>query len=444
MVDIAQHSYDQQLSAIQDLNKAQATQTAKLQEQERLSGIDSTIGKLLSTGVSDPKAILDTLTTNGVKATSKEVADAISNLSPDMKPIYDAMTAAAKGGAPSDILQKIGQAKSVPDAISAAGRYLQDSSLPGGTLGEYLNYKKEAVAAGHVPMDWMSYKNWDDNNKLSIAKAGATKADLDTAQSLAEQLVHGFLAPSELSKRTTGSVSYNTVLKAADDYSMLTTGKHFDIAKSDRNYKFANTPNTQNTLNYLGSLVGSADEKGNLNGGNLGDLKTLSNQITRTNFPALNDAAGWVRYSAGDPKIAQFQATATEVADQVAKILQGGGTGSGTSDAKLQQAVNLFNTGFSKKQLAGVIDALIPLLKNRAQSMVKDNPYLSDYAVQFGFSQNGVGADHPLVSQEDNARQALVTFHDASPANAKKMEALSKIAPNATAAEIAQKLGIKL
>ncbi len=234
-------------------------------------------------------------------------------------------------------------------------------------------------------------------------------------QGLAQSLVNGQLAPTELSKRATGNASYNDVLNAAKLYSQATTGKDFNISQADRDYKFATNINTQSTLNYLGSLVGQADPTtGKFTGGNLGDLQTLSNQVTRTNFPALNNAAAWARYSAGDPQIAAFQATATEVADQVAKILQGGGTGSGTSDAKLQQAVNLFNTGFSKAQLTATINALKPLLANRAKSMVGDNPYLSDYADQFGFSKDQQAAQ---AQQSQQTAPSATTIQKGSTAH---------------------------
>lgn len=211
----------------------------------------------------------------------------------------------------------------------------------------------------------------------------------DTAQSLAQDLVEGRLSPSELPKRTTGKgVTYDAVLKAATDYSMSAYGKKFNIAQADRDYKFAQRPQTQDTLKYLSSLVGN-DEK---DGGNLGELKRLSNSINRTSFPALNDAAAWARFNTGDPSIAAYYATATEVADQVAKILQGGGTGSGTSDAKLAQANALFQKGFSKAQFNAVLNAITPLLKNRAKSIIGDNPYLSDYADKFGFQQTRAGA----------------------------------------------------
>lgn len=239
-----------------------------------------------------------------------------------------------------------------------------------------------------------------EDAQQKLASSGFTNYSAST-QSLAQDLVTGNMAPTELSKRTTGDSSYSDILAAAKKYSLATTGKPFDISEANIDYKYATNPTTQNTLNYLGSLVGSDDGSGNLSGGNMDELVNLSNSIGRTSFPALNNAEAWTRYSAGDPKIAQFQAVATEVADQVAKILQGGGTGSGTSDAKLQQAVNLFNTSFSKAQLTGVVNALKPLLTNRAKSMVKDNPYLSKYADQFGFEQNLGGAKSPTGSADD-------------------------------------------
>lgn len=209
----------------------------------------------------------------------------------------------------------------------------------------------------------------------SDAKAAQMSADQNTPQALGQQLATGLIAPAELSKRATGVSSYNAVLKAADDYSMATTGKHFDIAKADRDYKFATNVQTQNTLNYLGSLIGTDGQTGNLD-----ELLNSSNAITRSRLPALNNVEAWGRLQTGDPQIAAYYATVTEVSDQIAKILQGGGTGSGTSDAKLAQAQALFQKSFSKEQVAATVNAIKPLLANRARNIVGDNPYLSDYA----------------------------------------------------------------
>lgn len=397
LVDIAQKSYDDQVSQLKDLQTASAAQS---------------------------KALAD--------AATKAQEDFYTQVT---KPIQDVALEASKNGLTDPkTLAAIQNAPDLGTAISLAGDSLQSGT---GIVGEYLFYKNQAKNAGQTPVDFNTYQNIDANRKAKATAAAngvtgtvdlstfdkATQSKLKSSgftgysggvQNLALQLVTGQLAPSELSKRTTGTASYNDVLTAADTYSVATTGQHFNIAQADRNYKFSQNPATQNTLNYLGSLVGSDDGTGNITGGNLDDLVSLSNDITRTTFPAVNDIAAWARYSVGDPKIAAFQATATEVADQVAKILQGGNGGGGTSDAKLQQAANLFNTSFTKDQLVATVNALKPLLANRAKSMIKDNPYLSDYADQFGVDQSMPGTQpstaKTIQAQETIAQSALKSY----------------------------------
>ncbi len=105
-------------------------------------------------------------------------------------------------------------------------------------------------------------------------------------------------------------------------------------------------------------------------------------------LPALNNVEQWAKLQTGDPQMAAYYATITEVSDQVAKILQGGGTGSGTSDAKLAQAQALFQKGFTPAQIIAVASSLKDLLSNRAKGVIGDNPYLSDYADKLGIKQN--------------------------------------------------------
>jgi hypothetical protein len=181
-------------------------------------------------------------------------------------------------------------------------------------------------------------------------------------------LIEGNMDPTQLSKR---SADYNLKIQQANQYSMEKYGKPFDMAKAQSDYKYSTNANTQNTLKFLNSLTG-ADNKS----GNLGALVGLSNKITRTDFPALNDAEAWARLQTGDPAMASYYAAVTEVSDQVAKILQGGGTGNGTSDTKLKQAEELFNKKFSKDQIVGVAGTLRTLLANRKVEMIGDNRYL--------------------------------------------------------------------
>lgn len=198
--------------------------------------------------------------------------------------------------------------------------------------------------------------------------------------SLPVMLVEGNADPSQV-KNARGGMSAQQVEQMASQYSIEKYGKPFDMAKAQSDYKFANSGQTQNTLKYLNSLTG-ADNKS----GNLAALVDQSNKLTRTQFPAVNDVAAWTRLETGDPAITSYHAAVTEVSDQIAKILQGGG--SGTSDKKLQQAQDLFRTGFNKEQISATADTLRTLLANRKTELVGDNRYLQK---QYGSGQGAAG-----------------------------------------------------
>lgn len=222
-------------------------------------------------------------------------------------------------------------------------------------LSLYAPYAKDPNATAKAVADLQQTRA---NTALTYANIGKVNADAakinqsvnnqgDTVGSLAQQLVSGQLAPSELSKRTTGTSSYNDVLVAAGKLTGA-DGKPFNIAKADIQYKYANNVQTKNTLNFLTSLVADTDAYGNPTTGNLDTLINLSNQRLAIpnstivaqpggqGLPALNNIAQWTKLQTGNPQIAAYYGALTEVSDQVAKILQGGGSGSGTSDAKLE------------------------------------------------------------------------------------------------------------
>jgi hypothetical protein len=206
-------------------------------------------------------------------------------------------------------------------------------------------------------------------DREAATKEALKKADESGDVSQAADLLRtGNMDPSQLSKR---AKSYQATLNEADKQEMAATGKHFDIAKAQTDFKFANNPATQNTLKYLNSLTGQDNKSGNL-----GELVSQSDKINRTEFPPINNAEAWAKINTGDSQMAAYYATVTEVADQVAKILQGGGSGSGTSDAKLVQAQALFNQKFTKDQVKGVSETLRNLLGNRKKEMIGDNRYL--------------------------------------------------------------------
>lgn len=217
------------------------------------------------------------------------------------------------------------------------------------------------------------------NEKLTIqrekekekAEEKAKAQDKEEIGYTGQSLAQGLQDFSQVPARGAAKEAYN---KAANEYSMANYGVPYEPAKRNAQFKFAQNTQTQNTLKYLGSLTGGATGGGG--GGNLGELIKQSNGINRTDFPAINDVEAWAKLQTGDKNMAAYRATVTEVADQVAKILQGGGSGNGTTDAKLKQAQELFDKGFSKDSIVAVGNALQPLLANRSKSMIGDNVYL--------------------------------------------------------------------
>lgn len=434
-----QKKRDEKIAYATKLNDAVTAANKIARDKAIQSSRDSAVSDLYAQGITDVPTLLNYLNYDqSGKQVGDFTAEEITNTLKSIVPpgLDDLVKTARNNGAPADVIQGILNSANMADAYNAAGSYASGGT---GIIGEYNFYKAQAEARGQVPVDFNTYQNMDANRKAKAAAGGGgtpisissfdapTQKALQTngftgyganTQSLAQQLVDGMLAPSDLSKRATGDTSYNDVLTAADKYSMATLGKHFDVAKANRDYKFATNTATQNTLNFLKSLIGTDNGSGTLTGGNLDELKNISDSIDRTSFPALNDTKKWASLATGNADYAQFQAVATEVADQVAKILQGGTSGGGTSDAKLQQASNLFNTGFSKAQLNGVIASLQPLLKNRATSMIGDNPYLSDYADDLGIETNTnptPSTADQVVQNEDQAKQTVIAYGGTNP-----------------------------
>lgn len=234
-------------------------------------------------------------------------------------------------------------------------------------LTDYLkveeNKQKAALTKAETTKDYAgAAKDEAETRALNEATSG------NVIQSNAAQLVEGTMDPSNLSRR---SKSYDATIAAANAYSLQKYGRPFDIAKAAGDYKFATNVQTYNTLNYLNSLTGRDNKSGNL-----GTVIALSQKLAQTKFPPINAVEQWAKISAGNPQVAAYRSAILEVSDQIAKILQGGGTGSGTSDKKLEQAQEVLDKNFNARQIAEVAVTLRDLLGNRKQEIIGDNRYL--------------------------------------------------------------------
>lgn len=202
---------------------------------------------------------------------------------------------------------------------------------------------------------------------------------------LAGMLISGDMVPSQIPAR---------FRVAAVEEAQRQDG-NFSPAKADTDFAFAKNNATQNTMKYLNSLTGKDN-----NGGNLGVLIDLSDKIKRSQYPALNDALAWGRLKAGHPQMAAYYGVVVEVADQVAKIMQGGSSGA-TSDAKMRQASELFAKGFNPEQVKEVATQLRTLLGNRKKELIGDNKILSKEYGTGDAGSSGGGSDVINVTADD-------------------------------------------
>jgi hypothetical protein len=243
------------------------------------------------------------------------------------------------------------------------------------TLEEKKETSEEKLRAGQTAQ---AYAGAEKDRSETAVLNNAT--DQNTLNSNAQQLVDGTMDPTNLSKR---SKTYDATLAAANAYSLSKYGKPFDIAKAAGDYKFATNTQTYNTLNYLNSLVGRDNQSGNL-----GTVVAMADQLKQGNYPPINAIDQWAKIAGGDSKVAAYQTALVEVADQVAKVLQGGGTGSSTSDKKLQQGIDILNKNFNRQQLKEVSTTFRELLGNRKREIIGDNRYLQQW---HGVQQPGGG-----------------------------------------------------
>lgn len=182
---------------------------------------------------------------------------------------------------------------------------------------------------------------------------------------IGQSMAAGLIAPSQvLSARSMSRPFYSKVLKEANDASMKATGKPFDVAQAEAQYKYAINPQTQNTLNMVDAL----DKPG----GVADILLQKGKDLPSTGVPKFNSWEQALSYQTGGKAVPAYMPAAIDFADMYSKIM-GGGVG---SDSARLQALNLVMASQTPEQRAAAVQTLQDTLKQRGSSIVRDNPTL--------------------------------------------------------------------
>lgn len=155
---------------------------------------------------------------------------------------------------------------------------------------------------------------------------------------------------------------------------------NFNFEEAESSYQLVKSPSFQNTVRYMDSVVES-----------LPRLQQTANKLANGRVRGINSLINAGKSQFNDVDLKKFKTDVLFVADEIAKILQGGGTGSGTSDAKLRQAGEIINTSDSPQAIAGALGEAKFLMANRRSSLTR-----------------GTYLDKPVVDPAQSAREKLM------------------------------------
>lgn len=212
-------------------------------------------------------------TYNDALAAAQKTSDDVDSVAED----------AAKNGADAKTIGAIQSSQSVGDAISAAGDYLQTAT---GTMGDYLQYKRDAQSQGLTPMDYQTFENKQSYND-AYSKAAGTAAgqlsgsgtdqssDASGADSLGNTPNGSILSQTGLSLAAfnylTQGTSALTRMTAAQRQQYINEANSFlnengiDVSTFQSQYKAYNTvlqnniERANNTKVFAGEVSGTAD-----------------------------------------------------------------------------------------------------------------------------------------------------------------------------------------
>jgi hypothetical protein len=198
----------------------------------------------------------------------------------------------------------------------------------------------------------------------------------EQAKQVATDVVAHRIAPEQLASLFGGFGTSGQAFKRMVYLEAKKLDPEFDFEAASAEYVLTKSPGFQNTVRYMDSVQESIPLV-------IDRAKTLANGDVRSINSLLN--AGKNQFNNVDLK--RFQTDALLVADEIAKILQGGGTGSGTSDAKLSQAQKILTETDSPAAIAAALGDVNQLIGFRrkaltrgtymenAQNSAKKNPF---------------------------------------------------------------------
>jgi hypothetical protein len=187
---------------------------------------------------------------------------------------------------------------------------------------------------------------------------GGGQTPQQQVESAAQAIVEGRMSPSQATSMFGGMGKDGQAFKRAVVSAVQKIDPQFNFAGAESGYQYGKNTGTQTTVRMIDNIDKS-----------LPILEKASDDFARSGVRVINKGILAAKDQFGDTSVSTFQTARLGLADEIAKILSGGGTGNSTSDAKLKQASDLLASDMTPQQLKATTAAVRELLANRRQSL---------------------------------------------------------------------------
>lgn len=180
------------------------------------------------------------------------------------------------------------------------------------------------------------------------------------AKATAEDIINHRIAPEQLSQLFGGFGTAGQAYKRMVMEEAHKIDPQFNYEQAASEYNLVKSPAFQQQIRFMDHVSNT-----------LPRLEQSAKALGNTSVKALNALLVKGQEQFGGTNIKTFLADRDIVANELGRVLSGGGSGNQTSDAKIEQARQLVSTTDSPAQIAATIAEIKPLLASRRATLTK-------------------------------------------------------------------------
>ena len=182
----------------------------------------------------------------------------------------------------------------------------------------------------------------------------------EQAAPVAQDIINHRLSPEQMTSMFGGFGPAGQTFKRMVYAEAKKIDPQFNFEQASSDYQYGKSAGFQQTVRYMDSVQNSIPQ-----------LQAAADALNNGSVRSINALVNAGKNQFNNIDLKKFQADRTLVGDEIAKILQGGGTGNGTSDAKLKQAQDLLSTSDSPAAIATTLKEVTQLIGYRRDSLTK-------------------------------------------------------------------------